>query len=73
MLTWAAWGLILDIMGVLLIAATTIGVGVESSYSYLALRRGISRSRIAFRTKLLGWGLLLVGFGVQFVGEFYSR
>ena len=71
MLTWAAWGLILDIMGVLLIAATTIGVGVESSY--LVLRRGISRPRIAFGTKLLGWALLLVGFAVQFVGEFYSR
>ena len=32
MLTWAACGLILNIMGALLIAVTTIGVGVESSY-----------------------------------------
>ena len=71
MLTWVAWGLILDIIGALLIAATTIGAGVESSY--LILRRGISRPKIAFWAKLLGWALLLLGFAVQFVGELRSR
>lgn len=71
MLTWAAWGLILDILGALIIAATTIGAGVESSY--LILRRGISRPKFAFWAKLLGWALLLLGFTVQFVGEFRSR
>ncbi len=52
MLTWAAWGLILDIIGALLIAAATMGAGVESGY--LVMRRGISRPKITFGAKLLG-------------------
>ena len=71
MLTLGAWGLILDIIGALLIAATTIGAGVQSSY--LILSRGVSHPRVAFGTKLLGWTLLLIGFAVQFTGELYSR
>ena len=67
MLTWAAWGLILDIIGALLIAATTMGVGVESRY--LVMRRGISHPKIAFGARLLGWALLLTGFGLQLVTE----
>ncbi len=67
MLTWAAWGLILDIIGALLIAAATMGAGVESGY--LVMRRGISHPKITFGVKLLGWVLLLVGFALQFVGE----
>jgi len=67
MLTWAAWGLILDIAGVLIIAVATIGAGVESSY--LVMRRGISHPKIAFGAKLLGWALLLTGFGLQLVAE----
>ena len=67
MLTWATWGLILCIIGALLIAATTMGAGVESSY--LVMRRGISHPKIAFGAKLLGWALLLTGFGLQLVAE----
>ena len=67
MLTWAAWGLILDIAGVLIIAAATIGAGVGSGY--LVMRRWISHPKIVFTAKLLGWALLLVGFGLQFVAE----
>ncbi len=69
--TWAAWGLILNIIGALLIAATTMGAVVESRY--LVMRRGISHPKIAFGAKLLGWVLLLVGFALQFVGEFHPR
>ena len=71
MLTWAAWGLILNIGGVLIIAAATIGTGVESGY--LVMRRGISHPKIVFTAKLLGWALLLVGFALQFVGELSLR
>ncbi len=67
MLTWAAWGLILIIAGVLIMAAATIGAGVESGY--LVMRRGISHPKIVFTAKLLGWALLLVGFGLQLVAE----
>ena len=67
MLTWAAWGLILCIIGALLIAATTMGAGVESRY--LVMRRGISHPKIAFGARLLGWALLLTGFGLQLVAE----
>ena len=58
-MTWAAWGLILDIIGALLITAATMGAGVESGY--LVMRQGISHPKIAFEAKLLGWVLLLVG------------
>ena len=67
MLTWAAWGLILDIIGALLIVGTTMGAGVESGY--LVMRRGISHPKIVFTAKLLGWALLLVGFSLQLVAE----
>ena len=66
-MTYTAWGLILDIIGALLIAAATMGAGVESGY--LVMRRGISHPKIVFTAKLLGWALLLVGFGLQLVAE----
>ena len=67
MLTWAAWGLILDIAGVLIIATAAIQTGVESGY--LVMRRAISHPKIVFTAKLLGWALLVVGFGLQLVAE----
>ncbi len=67
MLTWAALGLILCIIGALLIAVTTMGAGVESRY--LVMRRGISHPKIVFGAKLLGWALLLTGFGLQLLAE----
>ena len=66
-MTYTAWGLILDIIGALLIAAATMGAGVESGY--LVMRRGISHPKIVFTAKLLGWALLLMGFGLQLVAE----
>ena len=66
-MTYTAWGLILDIIGALLIAAATMGAGVESGY--LVMRRGISHPKITFGAKLLGWALLLMGFGLQLVAE----
>ncbi len=64
---WAARGLILDIIGALLIAAATMGAGVESAYPIM--RRRISHPKITFGAKFLGWALLLVGFALQLVGE----
>ena len=71
-MTWAAWGLMLDIIGALLIAAATMGAGVDGR-GYLSMYRRISHPKLAFGAKLLGWVLLLVGFTLQFVGEFRSR
>ena len=46
-MTWAAWGLILDIVGALLIAAATMEAGVDGS-GYLSMYRRISHPKLAF-------------------------
>ena len=44
-MTWAAWGLILDIIGALLIAVATMEVGVDGG-GYLSMHRRISHPKL---------------------------
>ncbi len=71
-MTWAAWGLVLDIIGVVLIWAGTSGTGVDGG-GYLSLYRpipqGATGTRFAVWAKLVGWLFLLLGFVLQLVGE----
>ena len=71
-MTWAAWGLILDIIGVVLIWAGTSGTGVDGG-GYLSLYRpipqGATGTRFAVWAKRVGWLFLLLGFVLQLVGE----
>ena len=67
-MTLAAWGLILDIVGVLLIAAGTFELGGDKK-GYTVMNSLLPGKLVPW-AKLVGWLLLLVGFALQFVGEF---
>ena len=71
-MTWVAWGLILDIIGVVLIWAGTSGNGVDGG-GYLSLYRpiwqGATGTRFPVWAKLVGWLFLLLGLVLQLVGE----
>ena len=62
-----AWGLALDIAGVLLIGAGTIEGSVAGGVSQL--RRIIPGERLALWSKRIGWVLLLAGFILQLCAE----
>ena len=71
-MTYTAWGLILDIVGVLLLWAGTSGAGVDGR-GYLSMYRpipqGATGTRLAVWAKRFGWLFLLLGFTLQLVGE----
>jgi hypothetical protein len=77
--TLTAWGLVLDIVGVALIWASSIHWGIrkqgygtsESALVGFAQKRWGTPTAVAIGTwgRRLGWSLLLVGFALQLVGE----
>lgn len=67
-MTVSAWGLVLDIAGVLLIGIATMESGGDPR-GYFQLTRAISSDRLALWSKQLGWLLLLAGFGMQLFDE----
>lgn len=67
-MTLAAWGLVSDFVGVLLIGLGTLEIGGDQG-GYIQGTRGISSDRLALWSKRLGWLFLLAGLGMQLVDE----
>ena len=66
-MTLTAWGLILDIVGVLLIATSTFGASVDKS-GFLTMKRWLPATLSSWANPI-GWLFLLVGFALQLAEE----